>query len=491
MKKIPLLLLMLLVLFSCKQGAEKEAEENDQDSITNAEVMQRKPERMRISNSDLENAVIYEANIRQYSPEGTFNAFTKDIPQLKELGVKIIWLMPIHPISMIKRKATNNSSIEDIQDPEERKKYLGSYYSVADYKAVNPEHGTMEDFRELVRVAHNNGMYVIIDWVPNHTGWDHPWITEHPEYYTKNEKGEITDPLNDQGEPWGWTDVADLNYDNTEMQDAMIDAMKFWIVQEGIDGFRCDVAHGVPVGFWEKAISALRAEKDIFMLAEAEIPEIMKDDLFEMSYAWEFHHLLNSIAKGEKSVSDFDNYMTEEINKWEANDILMRFITNHDENSWAGPVKERMGEASNALLGLTYCLPGMPLVYSGQEYDLNHRLKFFEKDQIPKDKGMTWETLARLGNLKNTYPALSGGKNPASYTRLNTDNDKVLAFKRNQGDSQLRYIANLSDVSQKGMIDNFEPNGPIWDVVLNREWEVDEKTPIELAPWEYHILIKK
>ncbi|GAB5400192.1 MAG: alpha-amylase family glycosyl hydrolase [Aureisphaera sp.] len=488
MRKIAVLALLCFTVWSCKQGTEKDNTAEPEGSETSE--MTRKPERIRITDTDLESTVIYEANIRQYSPEGTFDAFTKDIPQLKELGVKVIWLMPVHPVSMVKRKATNDSSIEDITDLEERKKYLGSYYSVADYKAVNPDYGTMEDFRELVRTAHDNGMYVIIDWVPNHTGWDHPWITEHPEYYTKNEEGEITDPLNDDGEPWGWTDVADLNYDNMEMQEAMIDAMKFWIVQEGIDGFRCDVAHSVPLQFWEKAIPALRSEKSIFMLAEAELPEIMTNDLFEMSYAWEFHHLLNAIAKGEKGVSDFDSYMKDEQEKWASDDILMRFVTNHDENSWAGTVNERMGDASETLLALTYCVPGMPLVYSGQEYDLNHRLKFFEKDQIPKDKGKTWEVLSRLGTLKNTYPALSGGKNPASYERLNTGNDKILAFQRMKGDSKLFYVANMSGTAQEVMMD-WKLDGATWNPVLNDEIIIVSDEPMELAPWEYHILIKK
>ncbi|MBX2828314.1 MAG: alpha-amylase [Flavobacteriaceae bacterium] len=481
MKRLVLLSILLVTALSCKERVEKVAAIDQESEETEVPLM---------SDSILEHAVIYEANIRQYSPEGTFNAFTSDIPQLKELGVKVIWLMPIHPISLVKRKATNDSSIEDIEDPEERKKYLGSYYSIADYKAVHPDYGTMEDFRELIRTAHDNGMFVILDWVPNHTGWDHPWITEHPDYYTKNAEGEITDPLNDDGEPWGWTDVADLDYDNMEMQEAMIDAMKFWIVEEGIDGFRCDVAHSVPASFWEKAIPRLRAEKDIFMLAEAEIPGIMTNDLFEMSYAWEFHHLLNSLAKGERPVSDFDTYIEEEQKKWENDDILMRFITNHDENSWAGPVKERMGNASEALLALTYCIPGMPLVYSGQEYDLNHRLKFFEKDQIPKEKGKTWEELARLGALKNTHPALSGGKESASYDRLPSDNENILVFKRQKNDHELFYIANLSDTPQKVSV-AWNPEGISWDPILMREWEVDMKAPMELAPWEYHILIKK
>jgi len=200
-----------------------------------------------ISDQVLETAVIYEANIRQYSKEGTFKAFTKDIPVLKELGVKVIWLMPINPISEIKRKATDGSFTSEIEDEEERKKYLGSYYSVSDYKAINPEFGDKADFKELIETAHKNSIYVIVDWVPNHTGWDHPWITNHPDWYTQNEKGEIIDPINpDTGKSWGWTDTADLNYDNLDMQQEMIKDLKYWVKNFDIDGYRMDVAHKVP-----------------------------------------------------------------------------------------------------------------------------------------------------------------------------------------------------------------------------------------------------
>ena len=202
-----------------------------------------------------ENSVIYEVNIRQYSPEGTFNAFTKDIPQLKELGVKIIWVMPIFPISQTKRKATggDDSKFASEMPAAEQHKYLGSYYAVSDFKKVNPEFGTIEDFRNLVKTAHENGIYVILDWVPNHTGWDHVWIKNHPEYYTQNAKGEIIDPVNPEtGKSWGWTDVADLNYDNQNLRAEMTADMMHWIKNEDIDGFRCDVAGNVPLDFWQQ-----------------------------------------------------------------------------------------------------------------------------------------------------------------------------------------------------------------------------------------------
>lgn len=478
MRKISILMVALLVLTACKE-TKKEVDE----STSEIEVQNMEP----ISDAVLETAVIYEANIRQYSPEGTFNVFTEDIPSLKNLGVKIIWLMPIHPISEVKRKAKGDLSIEEIEDPEERKKYLGSYYSVANYNAVNPDFGTKDDFRKLVQTAHANGMYVILDWVPNHTGWDHQWITDHPEYYTKNEAGEITDPLNDEGEPWGWTDVADLDYNNLEMQQEMISEMSYWISEEGVDGFRCDVAHGVPVSFWEKAIPELRKVKPIFMLAEAQMPALTKGDMFEMSYGWKGHHILNAIAQGKQNVADFDSYINEIPQEWESNDILMNFVTNHDENSWAGPVAERMGDAAPALTALTYCMPGMPLIYSGQEYDLDFRLKFFEKDSIPKTRGTMWPLLEQLGTLKNEHPALNGGKTPASYERVETSNEYILAFKRIQDDNELIYIANLSGTSAQFTI---PLTGAFTNYMTDLPVTFQEGFQQEYAPWEYVILIK-
>ncbi len=209
----------------------------------------------------MESAIIYEANIRQYSPEGTFEKFTEDIPQLKQLGIKIIWVMPIFPISETRRKATGGNFASEIEDKATRDKMLGSYYAVSDFKKINPEFGTIEDFRDLVKTAHKNDMYVILDWVPNHTGWDHTWIKTNPEFYTKNADGEITDPLNEDGSPVGWEDVADLNYDNDGMRKEMVNDMIYWVTEEDIDGFRCDVAGSVPTDFWEEAISQLRTKK--------------------------------------------------------------------------------------------------------------------------------------------------------------------------------------------------------------------------------------
>ncbi len=436
-----------------------------------------------------ESAVIYEVNIRQYSPEGTFNAFTKDIPQLKELGVKIIWVMPIFPISQTKRKATggDDSKFASEMPKEEQHKYLGSYYAVSDFKKVNPEFGTIEDFRNLVKTAHDNGIYVILDWVPNHTGWDHVWIKEHPEYYTKNEKGEIIDPINPEtGKSWGWSDVADLNYDNKELRKEMTSDMLHWIKNENIDGFRCDVAGNVPLDFWQQAIPQLRREKNIFMLAEAWEPELLKDGLFDMAYGWEAHHTMNRIAQGKNTVKEWDAYIKKVNKDYEADDILMNFVDNHDENSWNGTIKGRLGKGEEAMTALSYVMPGMPLIYSGNEYGLNHSLKFFEKDSIPKTKGKDWELRAKLGKLKAENPALNGGKNKAKYSRIKTDDEtNILAFIREKNGKKVVYIANFSN---KPINSKVAIKGDFTNYMTGKPMSLKDNEVITLQPFQYFIL---
>ena len=437
-----------------------------------------------ISQKMAENAVIYEANIRQYSPEGTFNAFTKDIPTLKELGVKIIWVMPINPISKIKRKAKGDLFTSEIEDPAEREKYLGSYYAVSDYKAINPEFGNLEDFKKLVHTAHENGIYVILDWVPNHTGWDHPWLTEHPDFYSQNAAGEIIDPSNPEtGESFGWTDTADLNYDNPAMREAMTKDLSYWVTEAQIDGYRMDVAHQVPVDFFEGLTEKLNQIKPVFMLAEAEQASLM-EKAFDMHYAWELHHLMNDLSNGHRKIADLDAYLSKIDTVLQPDDITMNFITNHDENSWAGTLEERMPARKEIFTALTYTLPGMPLIYSGQEYDLNHRLKFFEKDSIPKTKGAYFELLTKLGALKNNNPALNGGKSASSYKRLKTDNPNVFSFKRGKNGKEICFIGNFSNEVQKAQI-NF---GKLHTDYLAGAPIAVKNNLFELAPWEFKII---
>lgn len=473
MKKLGIILLLLSLVFACKTNKEApEADTNKTPLVTDAMM---------------ETAIIYEANIRQYSPEGTFSEFTKDIPVLKELGVKIIWLMPVHPISETKRKATGDTFTSDIEDENERKKYLGSYYAVSDYRGVSSDYGTKEDLRNLIKTAHENEMLVVLDWVPNHTGWDHAWIKDYPDFYTKNADGAITDPLNEDGTPVGWQDVADLDYSNENMRKAMIADMQYWLTDENIDGFRCDVAGSVPIDFWEEAIPQLRETKDIFMLAEANEPELVAGTaLFDMYYGWDGHFLLVDIAKGKKSVKDWDDFMVKIDSVYENDDIVMNFTTNHDENSWKGTVTETFGEADEVMAVMTYVIPGMPLIYSGQEYDLNHRLKFFEKDSFPKNKGKYFSLYSKLQKIKTTNPALQGGKDAAAYNRLQTsDNNNILAFSREKEGNNIVFIANLSDEVKTLTVDF---KGDYKNFFTQKIQTFSNDKEIQLRPWAYLLL---
>ncbi|MFL9845373.1 alpha-amylase family glycosyl hydrolase [Flavobacterium rhizosphaerae] len=481
MKKIAITILALTLLWSCKDNKQADESLNMEATATDSLPP--------VSDAMMENAVIYEANIRQYSPEGTFNAFTKDIPQLKKLGVKVLWVMPIYPISMKRRKATGDKSIEDITDPQEKKKYLGSYYAISDYTAVNPDLGTKEDFAKLVKTAHENGMYVILDWVANHTGWDHKWITEHPEYYQKNAKGEVTDPLNPEtGEPWGWTDVAHLDYANKKVYEPMKNEMLYWVKEQNVDGFRCDVADNVPTEFWEWARPQLEEGKPLFMLMESNKEYLLKK-AFDMAYGWDAHHLMNEIAQGKKNVTAWDSLMVSQANKYERDDIFMNFITNHDENAWNGSEYERLGaDAVKTFAALTYTMPGMPLIYTGQEYGNEHRLKFFEKDVIKHDHDDMFAFYEKLGKLKNDNIALNGGKNPAGYDRIDaSDMKNVLAFTREKDGQKVYYIANLSKndvrftLPLEGEYTDYISGGKV-SFTAGQKWEA--------APWQYWILTK-
>jgi len=375
------------------------------------------------------NAVMYEVNVRQYSEAGTFKAVQDDLPRLKALGVDILWLMPIHPIGEEKRKGS-----------------LGSYYAVKDYKAVNPMFGTQQDFNNLVAATHQQGMYLIIDWVPNHTAWDNTWITEHPNWYTQDKDGNIIDPTNPEtGESWGWTDVADLNYENTDMRNAMIEAMKYWVIESDIDGFRCDVAHSVPVDFWYDVKTSLDKVKPLFMLAEAEKP-VLHQNGFHASYAWNFHHRLNKVAKGEMTATDIRDYLIEDAEKHQAKDYRLNFTSNHDENSWSGTVFERMGNAHKCLAALTFVIPGMPLLYNGQEAPLKKRLAFFEKDAIDWNNYAYADFYSNLNQLKKSNPALWNGSYGGDLEIISTLQPKqVLALTRKKGATIFAALFNLSD----------------------------------------------
>ncbi|MGB1019926.1 MAG: alpha-amylase family glycosyl hydrolase [Flavobacteriaceae bacterium] len=417
--------------------------------------------------------VLYQTNIRQYSNEGTFNAFAADLPKLKKMGVKLLWLMPINPISTTRSKGP-----------------LGSYYAVSDYTKVNPEFGTLDDFKALVKKAHHLGIYVLIDWVPGHTGWDHHWIKEHDDFYVKNRRGEIIDPVNYQtGQSYGWTDVADLNYNNMEMREAMRQAMLYWVKECNIDGFRIDQAYAVPVPFYEKTFAALNAIKPVFILAETDIyhpgglPLVEK---FDATYDWPGHHLSKEIAQGKKPLWEWDRHFRNLLRRYGTKNIVVHFVTNHDENSWNGTVKESYGEAGAAFMALNFTVPGMPLIYSGQEYDLDKRLLFFEKDSFPKVAGETMKLLQQLGQLKNNHPALAAGENAGSFTRLKSSRDnQVFAFQREKAGDTVMVIANLSkNYAQFTM----PVNGSYKRFDNQKKKVLSESYQYDMKPWEVWIL---
>lgn len=418
------------------------------------------------------NANIYEVNIRQYTPEGTFDAFREHLPRLKKMGVDILWLMPIHPISVPKRKGS-----------------LGSYYAVSDFRAVNPQFGDHASFQQLVDSVHAMGMYIIIDWVPHHTGWDHPWIKEHPEYYNKNDQGEIRDPVNEEtGEPWGWTDVAELNLANPEMRRHIIDDMIYWIEDYNIDGFRVDHAHGVPADYWDevsKTISGLN--KPLFMLAEGEHDYLRNDSSFVVGYAWKFHHMMNDIAKGEKTVNELDTILQND-RKMYTYGYNMYFTSNHDENSWAGTEFERMGEGHKAFAALVWTIDGMPLLYSGQEEPLKKRLAFFEKDTIPFQNYMYADFFTRLNSLKKANKALWNGVDGGLSKRINTS-DHVYAFMREKDGDKFIGVFNLSAEPQKTTLR--ESVTGMEEIFTGEESNIPAGDTITLQPWTFQLYSNK
>lgn len=419
-------------------------------------------------------ANIYEVNIRQYSPEGTFKAFTKDIPRLKAQGTKILWLMPIHPISKLNRKGT-----------------LGSYYSVADYKGINPEFGTLADLKALLNTAHENDMKVLIDWVPNHTGWDNPWIKKHPEFYQKGADGKITDPINPEtGKSWGWTDVAALDYSNEGLHDAMIDAMLYWVKEVGIDGYRVDVAGEVPIEFWKKAIPKLReVNPEIFMLAESEEPWLRNEGLFTMTYGWSFHALMKEVAKGKKPISELEKWHKEDRAKFNKG-FHMHFTQNHDENSWAGTEEELFGPAKDAMTVLAFTYDGMPLMYNGQEAALNKRLKFFEKDSINWNNTSRKIFFENLLGIKRVQKALWSGEGGGEAVRVPTNNDeRIFAFKREKDDNRVIVILNLSNAPADVQLKDPSLNELYRDVFSGMNMLIADNVQYSMPAWGYMILV--
>ena len=418
-------------LFCSACGSKNKAADQQKEERDSTYTQVKHPEWSR-------NAVIYEVNLRQFTNEGTIKAFSEQLPRLKDLGVDILWFMPINPISEKDRKGT-----------------LGSYYAVKNYKEFNPEFGTLDEFKATVKQAQDMGMKVILDWVPNHSGRDNIWVEQHPDWYEK-------DSLGNMKGVYDWTDVYVFDYNNPEMRKGMIDAMKFWLVDVGVNGFRCDVAMEVPTDFWNEARLELQAaQPDLFMLAEATSPEL-QEIAFDMGYNWPMKDLFSQIAatsgqytfKGENGeIREFpethaiaiNNLLAQQFEDFPKDTYLMNMITNHDLNSWEGTEFERLGDLTNAFAVLSYTLPGMPLIYTGQETGLNRALQFFEKDVPP-----TWEPrneyftfYQKLNNLKHTQKALSAGLDGGELISYETSSPDLYVFMRERDGSKVMTLVNL------------------------------------------------
>jgi glycosidase len=363
------------------------------------------------------NTNIYEVNIRQYTPEGSFAAFAKHLPRLKSMGVEILWLMPITPISEAVRQGS-----------------LGSYYACSSYTAINPEYGDLDDFKQLVKAIHAQGMYVIIDWVANHTGWDHHWTKEHPDWYVLDAEGNFT-------EKNGWHDVIDLNYSNKDMRAAMIEAMQFWVKETSIDGFRCDMAHLVPLDFWKEARKACDAIKHLFWLAECEVTDYHQ--VFDLSYAWHWMHTTEKYAKGEVDVQSIQQVL-HSYSQYPAGTHKLFFTSNHDENSWNGTEYEKYGPAALPWSVFTATWKGVPLIYGGQELPNHKRLAFFDKDLIEwNDRPALKDWYCRLLDLRK-----EAGLQEAETFVLPVSHPHVLAYLRRNKGKVVLVLLNLSSESR-------------------------------------------
>ncbi len=409
---------------------------------------------------------IYEVNIRQHTMEGTINAFVKDIPRLKDLGVGVLWIMPVQPIGV-----------------KNRKEPLGSYYSIQDYGKVNPEFGTEADFKNLVDQAHAAGMYVILDWVPNHTAWDHPWITEHPDYYAQDEKGNIVYEAD-------WTDIALLNHKNPGTRASMINEMKGWVTRFDIDGFRCDHAgHEIPLYFWEEARAAIDPIKDLFWLAEWDGARMHLT--FDGTYAWQLLGVQDKVGKGEATANDIADWIDNDLKEYGKKALRMTIVTNHDENSWKGTEFERYGEGVKTFATFIFTAYGIPMLYTGQEAGMNKRLKFFAKDTVDWSDPMKLQPFYKqLTTLHAANQALWCGEYGGMPVRINDRDAAVYAYSRTKGTNTVIGVLNFTGKPQSMKLQDPTAAGSYKDYFSGETFELAIGKPIALKPWQYLVFVK-
>jgi glycosidase len=410
---------------------------------------------------------VYEVNVRQYTPEGTFKAFARELPRLKKMGVHTLWFMPVTPIAQKNKKGS-----------------MGSYYAASDYTSINPEFGTLEDFKSLVNEAHTRGFKVIIDWVANHTGWDHVWTKRHPDYYK-------TDPATgDFKKASGMDDIIELDFGNPALRKAMIDAMKFWIEETSIDGFRCDLAFWVQLDFWLEAKKELEKVKPLFWLGELDpLEHADYMQVFDAAYSWTWMHKTEEFYKQHLPVKLLDGILH---NYEQIPGMKAWFTSNHDENTWNGTEYEKYGDAAKAFAVFSCTWPGVPLIYSGQELPNIKRLEFFEKDTIQwNGQCKLHDFYKTLLTLHSTHPALSADEKQASVHRLHTSDDRrLLVYIRKNEEKQVLVLLNLSGNEENLIIDDHRVKGKFKEVFSGEEKDLTGKKSFQLKGWEYKIFEK-
>jgi glycosidase len=424
------------------------------------------------------NAVLYECNIRQFSPEGNLAGVSAQLQRLKELGVDVLWLMPIHPIGLLNRKETPSD--------------LGSPYSVRDYFAVNPDLGTLEDLKSLVTKAHGLGLKVIMDWVPNHTSWDAVWMTSHPAYYTKV-NGQCTAPLNEHGESTGWDDCADLDYGNPALRKAMTEAMQYWIKTADIDGYRVDMAGLVPNDFWAEVRPALDSIKNVFMLAEWQDEPEHFSTCFQVNYGWKWKDVTKDIAAGNQTAIALDTLLDYLNNHYPAGYQQLYFTQNHDENTWSGSEAELYGASAQAFNVLMFTWQGVPMVYNGQEDGLTQRLAFFKKDPIQWKGHSKTSFFQLLCDLRHNNKALASGTTGGKLVKIKTDkDDQVYAFTREKDGERVIVITNLSERPCDVLLaPDDQTVGSYLNLFGASTIQVTKEMQLNLKPWEYLVLTNK
>ncbi|HEV2802024.1 MAG TPA: alpha-amylase family glycosyl hydrolase [Pyrinomonadaceae bacterium] len=387
-------------------------------------------ETARTSPAWVRDGVLYEIYPRNFSARGNFEGITAELDRLKQLGVTILWLMPIHPVGRERAKGT-----------------LGSPYAVRDFYAINPDYGTPADLKRLVSEAHRRGLKVIIDIVANHTAWDSV-LMKTPDFYTRDPQGKIIPPVAD------WADVADLNYNNPALRTYMIDMLKFWLREYDLDGFRCDVAGMVPTDFWEAARAELeRVKPDILMLAEWHEPELLTK-AFDVDYSWPLHHAMTDALMGLKPATAVRAAWEEEHAKWPRNSLHMRFSDNHDERRAIARFGERAALAASALM---FTLDGVPLIYNGMEAGDTTESgapALFEK--LP----VFWQIAERRPEFPRFYRQiiqLRAGSVALRRGTLqwlrNSDEARVLTYLRRAGDEEMVVAINFSNRAFNGTIE--------------------------------------